>query len=153
MLQKEFHPPDVFSELRSDGVTESRFDFFSNFWQNTNTMQKIEKWRIRELEMVLNLLSELLRKGNSSDWANVFAHFQHEAQKIYLKKEYKLDELKRLMANIQSCYSGVRSFNNLLLYHDNAEESTRINQDFIKVRARLFKIISEMDKQSTEYIN
>jgi hypothetical protein len=127
--------------------------FFNFSGKIKNTMQKIEKWRIRELELVLNMLSDLLRKGNSSDWANVFAHFQHEAQKIYLKKDYKMDELKRLMSNIQSCYSGVRSFNNLLLYHDNAEESTRINQDFIKVRARLFKIISEMEKQSTEYIN
>jgi len=61
-------------------------------------MQKIEKWRLEELALVLNQLSEILREGNHCEWANVFHHFQDESQKILSKKEFDLDSLKSTRA-------------------------------------------------------
>lgn len=116
-------------------------------------MQKIEKWRIQELELVLNQLNSLLRKGNHKDWANIISHFQHETQKIFLKKNFDLDELKKLINNIKNCYSGSYSFKTLWLRLDNTGINSDINRDFSTARARLFSVIYEMEKQTLEYVN
>lgn len=116
-------------------------------------MQKIEKWRLEELALVLNKLSELLRKGNHSEWANVFHHFHDEAQKILMKQEFDLALLERLVKNIKNCFLGMSSLRNLILYDLELEESEKINQDFQHSKARLLKILENMAQRTIEYIN
>ena len=45
-------------------------------------IQKVEKWRIQELEQVLIRISLLMRKGSNSDWASVFSHCAQEAKHL-----------------------------------------------------------------------
>lgn len=116
-------------------------------------MQKIEKWRLEELALVLNQLSEILKEGNHCEWANVFHHFQDESQKILSKKEFDLDSLKRLIRNIKNCFQGMSSLKNLVFYDLEAGESTEINHDFQRTRACLFKILEDMEKKTIEFIN
>lgn len=116
-------------------------------------MQKIEKWRLQELSLVLHNLSELLKKGDNREWANVFGHFHHELQKIILKKELDLEPLKRLIYNIKNCFIGLNSFKNLVLWHLNSKEKAKINQEFQHSRARLLKILDDMEQRTIEYIH
>jgi hypothetical protein len=116
-------------------------------------MQKIEKWRLEELALVLHDLSELLRKGDNCEWANVFFHFHDESQKIISKKEFDLHLLKRLIQNIKNCFAGVSSLRNLVLWHMNSRENSKVNQDFKHSRARLLKILDDIEQRTIEYIN
>jgi len=116
-------------------------------------MQKIEKWRLEELTLVLDRLSGLLRKGDHCEWANVFHHFQEESHKILSKKEFDLDSSKRLIRNIKNCFQGVSSLKNLVLRDLEYGESGKINHDFQRTRARLLKILEDMDKRTIEFIN
>ena len=115
--------------------------------------QKIEKWRLEELALVLNQLIELLKKGDSREWANVFYHFQLEAQKIISGLEFDLELLKKLIQNIKNCFLGVSSFKNLILWDIESGENAKINQDFKRSRARLIRILEDMEQRTTEYIN
>ena len=112
-------------------------------------IQKVETWRIKELEIILNQISGLLRKGNNNDWANVIAHFHHESHQILSKKEFDLNALKRLILNIRNCYEDVNSFKNLSLWQEDSE----LNQEFHCARSRLFSILVEMENQIVEYVN
>lgn len=116
-------------------------------------MQKIEKWRIHELSTVLDQLAKLLRKGNNHEWANVIAHFHYESNKILAKKEFDLNELKKLIQNISSCYKETSSFKKLVLWRKNSDEVSELNQEFSQKRTRLFKILSEMEDRSVEYVS
>ena len=116
-------------------------------------MQKIEKWRIQELAMVLNDLAELLKQGNNGEWANVFTHFYYESQKQVLKKEFHLEELKKLLQNIGNCFIGISSFRNLSLGENRPGEIETLNKEFNHVRSRLLVILAQMENQSVEYIN
>lgn len=115
--------------------------------------QKIEKWRLEELALVLNQLIELLKKGDSREWANVFYHFHLEAQKIISGLEFDLELLKKLIQNIKNCFLGVSSFKNLILWDIESGEDAKINQDFKRSRARLIRILEDMEQRTTEYIN
>lgn len=117
------------------------------------TTQKIEKWRLDELAIVLNHLSELLRKGDNCEWGNVFYHFHIEAQNIISNREFDLELLKKLIQNIKNCFLGLNSFKNLVLWHKNSGENEKVNQDFQHSRSRLFKILEDMEQQTIEYIN
>jgi len=128
-------------------------DFFHLLCHYMLTMQKIEKWRVQELAAVLHQLSELLRKGENTEWANVVFHFYQEAQNILVKEDFDFDMLKRLLVNIRNCYSGVTSFKNLSLWHENQDLNFVINKEFQEVRTRLFRIIQEIEVRSVEYIN
>jgi len=116
-------------------------------------MQKIEKWRIQELAIVLNDLAELLKQGNNAEWANAFSHFYYESQKILLKKEFNLEELKKLLQNIGNCFIGVSSFRNLSLSEAGQGENEILNKEFSQVRSRLLVILAQMENQSVEYVN
>lgn len=116
-------------------------------------MQKIEKWRLEELSLVLNRLSELLRKGDHCEWANVFHHFQDESQNILSKNEFDLESLRKLIRNIKNCFQGVSSLKNLILYDLESDESRNINSSFQHTKTCLLKILEEMDKRTTEFIN
>jgi len=47
-------------------------------------MQKVERWRIKQLESNLKDIASLLLKFGHPEWANVFLHYAEEAQGIYL---------------------------------------------------------------------
>ena len=90
-------------------------------------IQKVEKWRIQELEQVLNRLAMLLHKGKSSDWGNVFSHFAQEAQNIAAHRKFNLDALKRLSQNIVNCFEGISSLRNLVLIQENPQKKGCMN--------------------------
>jgi len=116
-------------------------------------MQKIEKWRVKELALVLNELALLLKAGNTRDWANVFFHFRDESQKIISKNEFDLDSLSKLVKNIKNCFFGSSSFTNIILRHENSEEKARINQSLYLTRACLLKILMDLEGRLVDYIN
>ena len=116
-------------------------------------MQKIEKWRIQELAIVLQQMTELLRRGNHIEWANVFTHYYYESQKLFVKQEFDLQDLKKLLQNIGNCFVGVSSFRNLTLWEDNQDQSDHLNKEFTQVRSRLLVILAQMENQSIEYVN
>ena len=116
-------------------------------------MQKIEKWRLEELALVLKHLAELLSKGNNRDWANVFLHFYQESQWIIAAQELNLEQVRNLIMNIKNCYSGASSFMSLFLRHENEKEKIELNQELFKARGRLLKIMAELEDRSIEYIS
>ncbi|UCE42785.1 MAG: hypothetical protein JSV17_07495 [Candidatus Aminicenantes bacterium] len=116
-------------------------------------IQKIEKWRIRELEQALNRLSLLLRKGNNFDWANVFSHFAQEAQSLADHKKFNLDMLKRLTQNIVNCFDHISSLRNLVLTHENARKMDILNREFRNAIRLLFEILASIEEKLTESIN
>lgn len=116
-------------------------------------MQKIEKWRVEELALLLKDLSELLRKGDNSEWANVFSHFHDESKRIIFRDEFDLDSLKKLIINIKNCFSRGGDFTSLILWHENTDEKERLNQDFSFTRARLFVILKDMEHRTVEAVS
>ena len=116
-------------------------------------MQKIEKWRIEELALVLSELSALLRTGDSREWANVFSHFHDESQIIISKKEFDLNALNKLVINIKNCFFNGRSFKEIALRHKSLKEEINLNEGFLFVRARLYKILMDLEHRITEHIN
>jgi len=118
-----------------------------------NKTQKIEKWRVEELSLVLNLLTNILKRGDNHDWANVFLHFNQEAQAIISLKMFDLVKLQQLIINIKNCFSGNSSLNSVVLWDKNSEEKTRINQELFQIRTRLLKILKQMEDQTQEYIS
>lgn len=116
-------------------------------------MQRIEKWRVEELALVISELSDLLRKGNDCEWANVFFHYHQESQRIVSSGEFNIDYLKKLVTNIMNCFSRSSSLNNLVLWHENSEERTRLNQELFQTRARLLKILKDIEDLAVEPIS
>ena len=116
-------------------------------------MQKIEKWRVKELALILNELALLLKAGNTRDWANVFSHFHDESQRIISKNEFVSDSLDKLVKNIKNCYFGSSSFTNIILRHEDLEEKARINQNLYLTRARLLKTLMDLEDRLVDYIN
>lgn len=116
-------------------------------------MQKVPKWRVQELALVLLRLVEILRLGGNTEWANVLSHFYEETQAILRQEKLDLALLKRLLLNIQSCYKDVSSFNSLSLRHSHRDTFELLTSEFHEVRARLLRIIQEIDKHSLEYIH
>lgn len=116
-------------------------------------VQKIEKWRIKELAQVLSEISDMLRNGDNAEWANVFSHFQNESMNIISKMEFDLDALQKLITNIKNCFLGTHAFKNLALWHDNSERRIKLNQSLAFIRARLLEILEDMESRLSEYIH
>ncbi len=116
-------------------------------------MQKIEKWRIKELALILNELALLLKTGSTRYWTNVFFHFRDESQKIISKNEFDLDLLSKLVKNIKNCFFDNSSFSNIVLRHENSEEKARINQSLYLTRAYLLKILMDLEGRLVDDIN
>ena len=128
-------------------------DFSGQFCHYLNTMQKIEKWRIEELALMLNELAVLLKTGNSREWANVFVHFHDESQNIISKEEFDLDSLNKLVKNVKNCFFGNSSFKNIVLWHENSEMKRKINLNLYLIRARLMKILMDIEDRAIVHIN
>lgn len=116
-------------------------------------IQKIEKWRIQELEQVLNRLALLLRTGKNSDWANVFSHYAQEAKKLSLQTKFNLDMLKRLSQNIGNCFEGISSLRTLVLIQESAKQMEVLNQEFRESIRYLFEILASIKKKWSEPVN
>ena len=116
-------------------------------------MQKVEKWRIEELALLLEELSELLRNGDNCEWANVFSHFFDETKMIISKNDFDQDSLEKLIYNIKNSFSRGSSLTHLILSHKNTEMENRLNQDFSRTRARLLGSLKDMERRTIETIN
>jgi len=116
-------------------------------------MQKVEKWRVEELALVLNELVVLLRAGENSDWANVFSHYHDESKNIVAKKEFDSESLKKLVTNIMNCFEKNSSFTNIVLKHENPKEEQKLNQALYLTRARLLTVIRDMEERIIEHIH
>jgi hypothetical protein len=110
-------------------------------------MQKVEKWRIQELSLVLDELSILLKQGHDHEWANIMSHFQDEAHKIHSALKLDLNSLKNLISNINNCFTETSHFRALSL----RERGSEMDSEFQKNKARLLRILSEIKYQLTEY--
>jgi hypothetical protein len=116
-------------------------------------MQKLEKWRVEELALLLKEFCELLRNGDNCDWANVFSHFNDETKIIISKNNFDLDSLEKLIKNIRNSFSHGISLKTLILSHKNTEMKKRLNQDFLHMRARILGILKDMEYRTIETIN
>jgi len=116
-------------------------------------MQKIERWRIEELSLLLSEISSLLMKGDNSEWANVFSHFHDETKNIISKKEVDLDSLERLVRNIKNYFSMSHSIKDIFLWHEDSKEMEKANQDFYLVQSRLLNVLLELEELAIERIH
>ena len=116
-------------------------------------MQKVEKWRVEELALVLNELAVLLKAGKNSEWANVFSHYQDESRRIVAKKEFDPDSLDKLVNNIKYCFDKNSSFMNIGLKHENPREEQKLNQALYLTRARLLAVLKDMEERIIEHIH
>ncbi len=114
-------------------------------------MQKVEKWRIHELFLILNDLSILLKKGNDHEWANIMSHFRDEAYKIHSASKFNLNSMKNLVSNIGNCFTETSHFRDLSL--EQKEFGPDLNREFQKTKAHLLRILSEITCQFAEYVS
>jgi hypothetical protein len=114
-------------------------------------MQRIEKWRVEELAMLLQQLYKLLMKGSNSEWANVFLHFHQEAVEILSGDELSVEVLRRLIQNIVTCFDGYHSFTNLSLGREDSESGSELNRAFNQAKVRLLSVLTEIDSRTTTY--
>ncbi len=116
-------------------------------------IQKIEKWRIQELEQVLVRLSVLMKEGKNSDWGSVFSHFAHEAQSIVGHKTFDLDALKKLSNNIIHCFEGGSSLRKLVLLQKEPMKMDVLNQEFRETIRLLFTILGSFEEEWEEQVH
>lgn len=114
-------------------------------------MQKVEKWRIQELALMLKQFHDLLMRGGNGEWANVFLHFHREAVEILSREDFKLDLLKKLVQNIANGFESFHSVTNLSLGHEDLEAKSEWNRNFQIAKARLISILTEIDKLTIEF--
>jgi len=117
------------------------------------TMQKVEIWKVKELGLILQNLSELLKKSTHHEWANVFHHYHTETQNILLSSEFNLDHLRRLVQNIKNCFHGLSSLRNLMIQGETPGEDDGLRQDFERGKIRLLKVLEEIEKRTIEYVH
>jgi len=116
-------------------------------------MHKVEKWRLQELALILSRLTDLLKLGDNQEWASVFDHYHQEIQAILLTRNYDRETINRHIQNIQNCFSGMSSFKNLILRHDNTSEMSRLNQEFYEEKVRLIEALMDFEKRLQVYVN
>jgi hypothetical protein len=116
-------------------------------------MQKIERWRIQELTMVLKDLSHLLKQGENREWANVFEHFLLEAEGILLREAFNLEEFKRLVQNILCCYLEGDSFRKLEITPEPDSGQRDLNQELNRLKSRLYYLLTDLQTRFVEYIH
>ena len=128
-------------------------DFFRYVWQYGGVMQKIERWRVQELLLVLEQLSQTLREGKQRDWEKVFSHYHSETLSILSRDEINTEELRRLVRNIQNCFTGVESFRNLNFIEDDNHGLSDLNREFSHRKSRLIQLLNELRARLMEYVH
>jgi hypothetical protein len=116
-------------------------------------VQKIEKWRVQELAMVLEKMSELFKDGGNAEWGSVFLHFSQETKRIFGQKIFNPESLGKLVLNIRGCFSGLSSLKNIVLVHSDRARMKEINREFLGARGRLLEILDELDARMIELIH
>lgn len=116
-------------------------------------MQKIERWRIQELAIILKDLKDTLQIGANRDWANVFDHFLVETERILLRTSLDVEECRRLVRNILCCYLDGDSFRRLEITNEETGQPTRINKDLTRQKARLYNLLTDLQSRFIEYIH
>lgn len=116
-------------------------------------MQKVEKWRVEELALVLSELTDLLKAGDNREWANVFSHYYDETQKIVAKTEFDSSLLSKLVGNVRDCFHTSSSFTKIALKHDNPKEEQKLNQALYLIRARLLKVLKDLEERIVELVH
>jgi hypothetical protein len=128
-------------------------DFLRRVWQNGFAMQKIERWRIEELTLVLKEMVSLLKRGENREWANVFEHFLLEAEGILLRDAFNLEEFKRLVQNILCCYLEGDSFRSLEIEEGRKDALQDLNQKLNRLKGRLYYLLTDLQSRFVEYIH
>ena len=116
-------------------------------------MQKIERWRIEELTLVLKEMVSLLKRGDNREWANVFEHFLLEAEGILLRDNFNLEEFKRLVQNILCCYLEGDSFRSLEVEEGRKDTLRDLNQKLNRLKGRLYYLLTDLQTRFVEYIH
>lgn len=116
-------------------------------------MQKVEKWRIKQLESILKDLTTLLLKYHQPEWANVFLHYAEEAQEICLSKRFQLWQLKNLVRNIRFCFKNSQSLYHIPLEIVHHGPQNEIESDLIEEFHQLFQLLAELEERSKETIH
>jgi hypothetical protein len=127
-------------------------DIYSHFWQDRHNMQKIERWRIEELILVLRDLVDSLQQEVNRDWAHVFEHYLSEAERLLLTNTIRVDEFKRLVHNILCCYLEGDSFRRMA-FPETTQEGKRRNKNFQNRKARLYHLLTELQTRFVEYVH
>jgi hypothetical protein len=128
-------------------------DFLKRVWHYGFTMQKIERWRIEELTLVLKEIVRLLKQGENREWANVFEHFLLEAEGILLRDAFNLEEFKRLVQNILCCYLEGDSFRKLEINEKQEKKRWDLNQKLNRLKGRLYYLLTDLQTRFVEYIH
>lgn len=116
-------------------------------------MQKIEKWRVEELSLLLDHLAALLRTGKNPEWANVFSHFDKETRLILSAEVFDAEPIKRLVRNIKNCLGASSTFATLVLEDEEPLIKNALNSEFAQTRARLWNALQDMEKKMVEFVN
>jgi len=115
--------------------------------------QRVETWRVKELGLILQGLSEVLKRSAHHEWANVFDHYQTETQNILTSSKLDTDQLRKLTQNIKNCFHGLSSLRNLTIQGSSPGETEGLQQDFERGKARLFKVLEELERRTIEYVH
>lgn len=116
-------------------------------------MAQIEKWRIEELALLLDLLAALLRMGKNPEWANVFSHFDEETRQLMSPSVFDIPPFQRLVRNIAACFGAGGTFATLVLEDEEPLIKNALNLEFAQARARLWDALQEMEKKLVEFVN
>lgn len=113
----------------------------------------MEKWRVEEISLLLDVLAALLRTGKNPEWANVFSHFDKEAQLIISAEAFDVEPLKRLIRNIKNCFAAGSTFAALVLDADDPLTKNTLNLEFGQARASLWNALQDLEKRMVVFVN
>lgn len=116
-------------------------------------MDKLEKWRIEELVLVLKDLVSTLHQSENREWANVFDHFLGEAESLLLKDSLRISACRQLVQNILCCFLEGDSFRRMTLIPGESEEHQVQNIHFRRLKSRLYHVLTELQSRFVEYVN
>ena len=144
---------------RSRGLSYEQFvagpkmEFVILLWYNAGMVNKIERWRLEELSLLLDQLASVLRQGFNPEWASVFSHFGEESRTLLAINPIDTTKLGRLVKNIQACFLSPSSFPSLRLKPEISSQENFLTLEFLKVKARLCLALEEMDARLIKYVH
>lgn len=116
-------------------------------------MDKIERWRLEELFLLLDQLVSLLRQGFNPEWAGVFSHFSEESRILLAISPLDTVKLKKLVRNIHACFVSPSSFPSLRLKPKIPSQEDVLDVEFQKVKGRLCQALKEMETRLVDYVH
>ncbi|MBM3284572.1 MAG: hypothetical protein FJY81_01730 [Candidatus Aminicenantes bacterium] len=116
-------------------------------------MQKIEKWRVEELSLLLGWLVSLLKEGLNPEWAAVFSHFDDESREILAVDPVNRAKLEKLVHSIKACFAPPCSFLYLSLARGNPAEQNGLDAEFLGVKVRLCRALKDIEDRLRDYVN